>query len=156
MERFRSSDKKAVVVVLGAAAVVGGIIAWRMGAFGHGGGGNGHDAANNFTPGQKGGHPGGTGVEVAPPAVTNEVKIPSGDHYAHPWNWMKAAMENGSVTPPKGMGPEQALHYYGEKAAASGNHTVEWYNLPNGLEAIRVDGSDDTKTIGDVLSQFAK
>jgi hypothetical protein len=64
-------------------------------------------------------------------------------------------MDNGSVTPPKGMGPEQALHYFGEKAANAG-HKVEWYNLPNGLEAVRIDGSDDTKVVGDILGQFAK
>jgi hypothetical protein len=68
---------------------------------------------------------------------------------------MKAAVENGSVTPPKGMSTEQALHYYGDQAASAG-HKVEWYNLPNGLEAIRIDGHDDTEDVAAVLRQFAK
>jgi hypothetical protein len=156
MERFRSTDKKKVIAVAGAVAVVGSIIAWRLGAFGHGGGGGGGHQAQDFTPGQKGGHPGGDGhIDTPPPTPKATPEIPSGDAYAHPWNWMKAAMENGSIKAPTGMGPEQALHHYGELAEAAG-HKVEWYNLPNGLEAIRIDGSDDTAYIGDVIGQVAK
>jgi hypothetical protein len=153
MERFRSSDKKKVAAVVGAIAIVGGLIAWRAGVFGHGGG-NGGNQATDFTPGQKGGHP---GPETPLPTPKAPPEIPSGDAYAHPWNWMKAAMENGSVTPPKGMSPEQALHYYGDQLAAAGDHKVEWYSLPNGLEAVRIDGQEGTKEIADILaSQFAK
>jgi hypothetical protein len=155
LERFRSSKKGKAVVVIGAIAVVGGLIAGRhYGWFGFGGG-NHHDAANGYTPGQKGGHPGGTGVETPPPVVPKGPEVPGGDHYAHPWNWMTAAMDNGSITPPKGMSAEQALHHYGTLAEKAG-HDVQWHSLPNGLESISIDGSDSTKDVADVLTQFAK
>jgi hypothetical protein len=153
-ERMHLPEKRSTRVATAIGAVtllaVGGALAWKYG-FHHGGSGNGGNADPSTVPTPK-------------PKVTPEVpvvptpkgpELPSADNYAHPWNWMKAAMDNGSVTPPKGMGPEQALHYFGEKAADAG-HKVEWYNLPNGLEAVRIDGSDDTKVVGDILGQFAK
>jgi hypothetical protein len=157
-ERLRSSNKGKVAAVIGGLAVVGALIAGRhYGWFdgGHGGGSSSADP-KDLTPGQKGGHPGGDGhIDTPPPTPKATPEIPSGDAYAHPWNWMTAAIENGSITPPKGMGAEQALHHYGELAEAAG-HKVEWYNLPNGLEAVRIDGSDDTEMVADVLTQFAK
>jgi len=154
LERFRSSNKSKVAAVIGGIAIIGGLIAARHYGWFGGGGGNG-DAAQNFTPGQKGGHPGGPGIETPPPTPKVGPELPNAGNYAHPWNWMTAAIENGSVKPPAGMSAEQALHHYGDLAAKAG-HKVEWYNLPNGLEAVRIDNSDDTEAVAKVIGQFAK
>lgn len=155
-ERMHLPEKRSTRVATAIGAVtllaVGGALAWKYGI--HHGGGGGNSADPNNVPQQPGtGAPKTPEVPVVPTPKGPE--IPSADNYAHPWNWMKAAIDNGSITPPKGMGPEQALHHYGDLAAAAGNK-VEWYNLPNGLEAIRINGQDDTKVVGDILSQFAK
>lgn len=154
-ERMHLPEKRSTRVATAIGAVtllaVGGALAWKYG-FHHGGsGGNNNSTDPNTLPTPKPKQP---TVEV-PPVTPKGPEIPNADNYAHPWNWMKAAIDNGSVKPPQGMGPEQALHHYGQMAAEAG-HKVEWYNLPNGLEAVRIDGSDDTKVVGDILSQFAK
>ena len=166
IDRFRNSEHvgRNTALVIGGVAIAGVLIYGRtQGWFdgGHGGGGGHHpgdtggadQGADTGNHGNGNGHNGDTGGDQTPDPTTPE--IPKGDTYAHPWNWMNAAIENGSITPPNGMSTEQALHHYGELAAAAG-HKVEWYNLPNGLEAIRIDGSDDTKVVADVLTQFAK
>lgn len=154
-ERMHLPEKRSTRVATAIGAVtllaVGGALAWKYG-FHHGGsGGSGNNTDPSAVPTPKPKQP---TIEV-PPVTPKGPEIPNADNYAHPWNWMKAAIDNGSVKPPQGMGPEQALHHYGQMAAEAG-HKVEWYNLPNGLEAVRIDGSDDTKAVGDILSQFAK
>jgi hypothetical protein len=154
-ERWGSSSKGKVAAVIGGVAIIGGLIAARHYGWFGGGGGNSHgDAVQDFTPGQKGGHPGGTGIET-PPVVQKGPEIPNGSGYEHPWNWMTAAIENGSVKPPAGMSAEQALHHYGDLAEKAG-YKVEWHNLPNGLESVSINGDDSTEAIAKVISQVAK
>jgi hypothetical protein len=162
LERFRDSENKGkIAAFIGAAAIIGvGIWGRSQGWFdGHGGGGNQDPNANGGqdlgdAAGQNDRHPDGMPDTSNVPPAEVLPQIPDGSEYAHPWNWMKAAMENGSIKTPDGMGPEDALHYFGEKAAAS-DHTVEWYNLPNGLEAVRVDGHEDVGYISLVMSEVA-
>jgi hypothetical protein len=153
-ERWGSSSKGKVAAVIGGVAIIGGLIAARHYGWFGGGGGNAHDAANGVAPGPKGGHPGGTGIET-PPVVPKGPEIPNGANYAHPWNWITAAIDNGSITPPKGMSAEQALHHYGDLAEKAG-YKVEWHNLPNGLESVSINGDDSTEAIAKVISQVAK
>jgi len=154
-ERLHLPEKRSTRVATAIGAVtllaVGGALAWKYG-FHHGGSGGNGNADPNAVPTPAPKQP---SVEVVPPVTPKGPEIPVGSHFAHPYNWMDAAMDNGSITPPKGMNAEQALHHYGELAEKAG-HDVQWHDLPNGLESISIDGRDSTEYVADVIAQVAK
>ena len=65
--------------------------------------------------------------------------------YDYPWDW--AANKFGAAN------AMDQLHNLADKAMANG-HTVEWFNNPDGSVWMKVDGSNATKDVLDVLSRY--
>lgn len=142
-----SSGKYAVGFVLG--GVVGSFINdwWANSAHATG------PESSADTPAQSGGEQtpqsgGASSVDNPVDKIVNNINPDTSNFnsYDYPWDWAAEKFGDANAI--------DQLHNLADKAMANG-HTVEWFNNPDGIAWMKIDGSSATADVLKVLNKYA-